>query len=118
MREDSEYIIPLMCKKGFLELDPADVREIVMGSYAFISVKGEGGCRKRFRDALRKLPWIPYSKALILVEYHPTREPLFSEIDMITSRFPPFNCSIGFSELPLSSGPDIVVVRLLLLVQT
>lgn len=114
MTEDSTHIIPLICKKGFLQLDPADVREIVMGNYALFCVSGQGGYKKRFHDALSKIPSIPYRRALIQVEYHPSKEPLFSEIDLLTSRFPPFNCSIGFSELPFYSRPDIVVARLLL----
>lgn len=112
MREDSEYIIPLMCKRGLLQLEPFEVKEIVMGNYTFISVESKGGYFERFRDVIRKLPWIPYSRALILVEYYPTRCPLIKEMKMITNRFP--NCSFGFSDLPLSSNPDIIVVRLLL----
>lgn len=114
MREDCAYILPLICKKGFLKLEPADVKEIVTGNYALFSVSGQGGYMKRFHDVLSKIPSIPYKRALIQVEYHPSKEPLFSEIDLLTSRFPPFNCSIGFSELPIYSRPDIVVVRLLL----
>ena len=112
MREDSEYIIPLMCKKGFLQLEPFVVKEIVMGNYTFISVEGKGGYYERFRDVLRKLPWISYSRALILVEYHPSRGPLIGEMKIITSRLP--DCVFGFSKLPLSSDPDVVVVRILL----
>ena len=113
MREDSAYIIPLICKKGFLQIDPADVREIVMGNYAFFCVRGYGDYQKRFHEVLRKIPRIPYRRVLIQVEYHPSKEPLFSEIDLLTSRFPPFNCCIGFSELPICSRPDVVIVRLL-----
>ena len=112
MIEDSEYIIPLMCKEGLLRLEPYDVKEIVMGNYAFFTVEGIGDYEKRFRNALRKLPLIPYSKVLILVECHPTRMLLMGELKMITSRFP--DCVFGFSKLPLSSDPDVVVVRILL----
>ena len=115
MREDSDYIIPLICKKGFLQLDPADVKEIVTGNYALLCVSGQGGYKKRFHEALSKIPRIPYRRVLIQVEYHPSKEPLFSEIELLTSKFPPFNCSIGFSKLPIYSRPNVVVVRLLLL---
>ena len=113
-KQESAYIISMMCKKGFLQLDPADVKEIVLGNYVFICIKGQGDYQKRFLDVLRQMPLIPYKRALILVEYHPSREPLFSEINLLTERFPPFNCSIGFSELPLSSRNDVVKIRILL----
>ena len=115
MKEDIAYIIPLICRKGVLQLDPADVKEIVMGNYAFICVSGQGGYLKRFHEVIHNMPRISYRRALIQVEYHPSKEPLFSEIELLISRFPPYNCSIGFSELPICSSPDVVVVRLLLL---
>ena len=113
-KEDSVPIISLMCKNGFLQLDPADIKEIVLGNYVIISIKGQGDYQKRFHDALRQIPSIPYKRVLIQVEYHPSREPLFSEIKLLTDRFPPFNCSIGFSELPINSRDDVVAVRILL----
>ena len=114
MKEECAFISSMMCKKGFLQLDPADVKEIVRGDYFFICIKGQGNYKKRFLDVLYKMPMIPYKRALIQVEYHPSREPLFSEINLLTERFPPFNCSIGFSELPKRYKHDVVSVRILL----
>ena len=31
-KQESASIISMMCKKGFLQLDPADVKEIVRGN--------------------------------------------------------------------------------------
>jgi len=114
MKEEGASIITMMCKNGFLQLDPADVKEIVRGNYVFICIKGQGDYQKRFLYVLHKMPLIPYKRALIQVEYHPSREPLFSEINLLTERFPPYNCSIGFSEFSHSSNVDIVNIRILL----
>ena len=114
MKEECAFISSMMCKKGFLQLDPADVKEIVRGDYFFICIKGQGDYQKRFHNVLRQIPLIPYKRALIQVEYHPSKEPLFSEINLLTDRFPPFNCSIGFSEFPQCYRNDIVTVRILL----
>ena len=32
MKEECAFISSIMCKKGFLQLDPADVKEIVLGN--------------------------------------------------------------------------------------
>ena len=114
MKDECAFISSMMCKKGFLQLDPADVKEIVSGNHFFICIKGQGDYHKRIQDILHKMPLVLYKRALIHVEYHPTREPLFSEINLLTERFPPFNCSIGFSELSKSYKHDVVFVRILL----
>ena len=96
---DNSSIEDIMCKQEGLHLDKNEVFDILKGDYAFVSVRGIGGKQMRFVDAMDKLPLLFFKKVLILVEFNEGCAPLFSEIDLLSRRFTPEQCSIGFSEI-------------------
>ena len=88
----------MMCRQEGLHLDKNEVLDILKGDYAFVSVRGIGGKQMRFVDAMDKLPLLFFKKVLILVEFNEGCAPLFSEIDLLSSRCKPEQCSIVFFE--------------------
>lgn len=100
MKKSIDYssIEEIMCKQEGLHLDQNEVLDILRGDYAFVCVRGIGGKQMRFVDAMDKLPLLFFKKVLILVEFNEGCSPLFSEIDLLSSRFKPNQCSIGFLE--------------------
>jgi len=95
---DYSSIKDMMCRQEGLHLDKNEVLDILKGDYAFVSVRGIGGKQMRFVDAMDKLPLLFFKKVLILVEFNEGCAPLFSEIDLLSSRFKPDQCSIVFFE--------------------